>query len=471
MLRLIGVTGIALLTAAYNSKSRTSSDRPRNTIRLNVVELEQDACWVSNKSLCTGYTIEEIKSLTIEDAKISIPRQKIDFIERSLKSRVKLPHNFVADSPSTNYARMEQLLSQRHRKKDLIDDYGVRRELMEKIFSFWENEYSYETEQKLMNSWNPKSITIEGIKIHYFHFKPKQTVQKASSHKPMMLIHGWPGSVMEFRGVIPLLQKTYTKEVIIPTLPGFGLSSEAQKQGLDICAISFLFYKLSIRLNWNEFICQGGDWGSMVCMCMSAAMLKFRGFLGLSEQPDVHELIGVHINFAPVNVGPWNLLQGKRYLDDFIHMTPYLLQQMTHPHTLGLALGQNPLSLATWYADKFVVWSDPRSDIFEKSESMKAFISTVILYWGNDAVESSMRIYRETLNNKNNKVFTTNIRLGFSIFPFEHDLGFNEHVARWMHNLVFLERAKQGGHFAALENPNEFYNHLLLFLQQIEEHK
>lgn len=150
-------------------------------------------------------------------------------------------------------------------------EYGFNTGLMEKVVEHWANHYDWRAQESYMNSFPHFKTKMAGLDIHFIHMKPAETSRKVI---PLLLLHGWPGSFVEFLKIIPLLTQEregydFTIEVVVPSLPGYGFSDGASKPGLGPPEMGHIFNKLMKRLGFNRYYVQGGDWGSIIATSMA----------------------------------------------------------------------------------------------------------------------------------------------------------------------------------------------------------
>nr|KAF6279760.1 epoxide hydrolase 1 [Myotis myotis] len=150
--------------------------------------------------------------------------------------------------------------------------YGFNSSYLKKVLSYWRDEFDWRKQVAVLNKYPHFKTKIEGLDIHFIHVKPPQ-LPAGRTAKPLLMVHGWPGCFFEFYNIIPLLtdpkshglSDEHVFEVICPSIPGYGYSEASSKKGLNSVATARIFYKLMLRLGFQEFYAQGGDWGSLIC--------------------------------------------------------------------------------------------------------------------------------------------------------------------------------------------------------------
>jgi len=305
--------------------------------------------------------------------------------------------------------------------------------------------------------------TVDGQNIHAIHARADEPGAPA-----LLLIHGWPGSIVEFRDVIAPLNHPDQRgggdggqscSVVVPSLPGFGFSGPTTRTGWDVNRIADAFVELMDRLGYPRFVAQGGDWGSQVALAIA------------SRHPE--HVAGVHVNLLgvtpPAEEDP---LQGLS--DDelarlgaaqqfFSTETGYQAIQSTKPQTLAYGLTDSPSGLAGWIAEKFYAWSDCAGDL-ETVISRERLLDNISTYWITGTINSSMRLYYESIGPGNSYAPPdVSVPMAYSLYPAE----IYSAPRRWAelhYNIVQWVEQPHGGHFAALEAPEIFVQDVQAFL-------
>ncbi|CAG9770470.1 unnamed protein product [Ceutorhynchus assimilis] len=372
--------------------------------------------------------------------------------------------------------------------------YGMNSNLLQKIVNHWKNKYNWSERQKFLNQYPQYTTQIQGLDIHFLHVKPK--VDKASNVKvlPLMLLHGWPGSVREFYEVIPLLTKpqkgrNVVFEVIIPSLPGYGFSEATNKPGMNAARMAQIFKKLMDRLGHKKFYVQGGDWGSSVatyltilypaslfgthlnfCLCLSN-MCSLKLWLLGSTFPSLIATEEEIPLFTPV---------GEKWFTDKMLESGYLHIQATKPDTVGTALRESPVGLAAYIIEKFTTWTNPEWKDLEDGGLTRKFtydqlLDNVMIYWVTRSITTSQRLYSEQFNHKFRALGFDNIptpaEVPIGCANFKHEIVQQpESLLRLKYlNLQHTNSYNDGGHFAAFELPDMFSNDIYEFVEKIND--
>ncbi|KAK7056867.1 hypothetical protein VNI00_002584 [Paramarasmius palmivorus] len=339
-------------------------------------------------------------------------------------------------------------------------NYGVPLEDVRRLVTRWKNGFDWRAAEAQLNTELPqftKTIAVEGhgvLNIHYVH--QRSEIEEAI---PLLFVHGWPGSFIEVRKILPLLVKASSKHpsfhVVALSLPGYGFSEAPRYPGFKLAQYAEVANKLMLSLGYNEYVTQGGDWGHAITR-------KIAELYG-----DVH-CKAWHTNM-PGGSSPTLRNEPLLYLRQLV--TPfsaaekagfersrsflkkgmgYFHEQSTQPQTLGYSLADSPVGLLAWIYEKLVNWTDsyPWTD-----DEVLTWIS---IYWFSKAgPAASLRIYYEIVQSHE---FITQVKpkipLGVSYFPKE----LNTRPRLWTRtvgNLVFEAEHSSGGHFAAYEEPRK----------------
>ncbi|XP_073702141.1 epoxide hydrolase 1-like [Garra rufa] len=372
--------------------------------------------------------------------------------------------------------------------------YGFNSKYLEKVVSYWRNDFNWKKQVDKLNKYPHFKTKIEGIDIHYVHVKPKN-LPEGTRALPLMMVHGWPGSFYEFYGIIPLLTEPsnpddITFEIICPSIPGYGFSEAPHKKGFDGVCAAHIFNKLMKRLGFNQYYVQGGDWGSLITTNMA--------------QLDPNAVKGLHINFAPP--GKAGLLMmlsiffGRRFpklfgftehdvkrlfpsmqklVIDTIRESGYMHIQSTKPDTAGRGLNDSPVGLAAYILEKFSTWTDPdfkklEDGGLERKYSLDDLLTNVMIYWTSRCIISSMRFYKENFSKGLNQLHAklpVSVPSAVASFPNEVMHSPKLWVKQKYHNLKTYTPMARGGHFAAMEEPQLLAEDVQNFVKIVEKRK
>ena len=344
-----------------------------------------------------------------------------------------------------------------------VDDWSQGAPLgwIQDICRYWAETYDWRVREARLNRFAQFVTTLDGLDIHFIHARSPH-----ADAMPLLITHGWPGSIVEFQKVIePLTNPTRfgasaadAFHVICPSLPGFGFSGKPRSTGWGVDRIAQAWIALMARLGYERYGAQGGDWGSAVTAAVG----------GL----DPGHCAGIHITLAmetrpSVNGEPTG--QEQRALCGLEHYrkwdSGYSKQQATRPQTLGYGLTDSPAGQAAWILEKFWAWTDcdgHPENIFSRDE----LLDNVMLYWVTASAASSARLYWESFG-KGGKRLPVDIPTGVSVFPKE----IVTPVRNWMEprfrNIRNWKEMSKGGHFAALEQPDLFVDEMRDFFRTL----
>ncbi|KAI8505997.1 epoxide hydrolase [Branchiostoma belcheri] len=370
--------------------------------------------------------------------------------------------------------------------------YGFPVDYMKGLVAYWSDKYDWRKQEAYLNTFPHYKTNIEGIDVHFIHVKPK--LKPGQTAKPLLLVHGWPGSVYEFYKMIPMLVDPTSHggrdedvfEVIAPSIPGYGFSEMPHKKGFDQMAAAQMFHKLMERLGFEKFYVQGGDWGALITRIMS--LLK----------PSVVK--GLHNNMQLVNAGDPRLIfrimvgsvfpslvgvkpeehdrvypYGSKVLMGLLRETGYMHIQATKPDTVGFALNDSPVGLAAYILEKFSTWTNPANKELangglEKYYTKDELLTSVMIYWLTGTITSSMRFYKETFEGKAMETTSLQVTVPTGMAAFPHELGHNpEAWCRLFYtDLVHYTLMPDGGHFAAFEKPALLAEDIRAFVRKVE---
>ncbi len=328
---------------------------------------------------------------------------------------------------------------------------GIPLDYVKSVATHWREKYDWSRCQEALNQYPHHMTEIDGVDIHFMHIRSPE-----ANARPIIMSHGWPGSIIEFMDVIgPLTdpvahggEAKHAFHLVIPSLPGFGFSGKPTETGWGVERIAAAWDVLMQRLGYDLYFAQGGDWGAMVTSCIGVQ--------------DLGRCAGVHVNLAVVGPPPEAVLKNPTPAEQasLAHFASYQTEgagyaeiQRTRPQTLGYGLADSPVGQMAWIMEKFHGWSDGAAtpdDSFDRDR----LLDNVMLYWLNNAGASSARIYRESFGNPNVDVVT--IPAGCSIFPNEILTPSRRWAEQRFKNLKYWSEPERGGHFAALEVPELF---------------
>lgn len=361
------------------------------------------------------------------------------------------PEPFRIDVPQATLDRIQsRLVDTRIGYMPEDDDqwrYGMDARYLAELVDHWRTRYDWRAEEEKLNRWPQFRAEIDGIPIHFYHVKGDTSRRPI----PILLTHGWPGSVVEFQEVMPLLAEAGFS-FVIPSLPGYGWSGRPARP-IGPARVAALWRKLMVEaLGYPRFFAQGGDWGSAVTTQ-----------LGISHADVV---AAIHLNFfMPPPPGPdadaelltyWGAV-GKTMEAE----SGYQHEHATKPQTIGLALHDNPVGWAAWVVEKFQRWGDTKGDI-ESRFTKDHLITNLMTYLVTDSVMSSIWMYNGLGSDKMAPGPVT-VPTALAHFPAEFYPMPNRALAERQYNIARMTTMAAGGHFAAMEEPQAFAQDVIAF--------
>jgi pimeloyl-ACP methyl ester carboxylesterase len=337
-------------------------------------------------------------------------------------------------------------------EKEAVDDWsqGTPLAALQDLVGYWRRGYDWRACEARLNALGQFMTEIDGLDIHFLHVRSPH-----ADALPLVITHGWPGSVIEFMGVIEALANPedggQAFHVVAPSLPGFGFSGKPKHTGWGVEKIGRAWGELMARLGYDRWVAQGGDWGSAVTTAIGVQQVQ--GCIGIHlnmpvGRPEPEELA----NPTPAEVKALGAL--KHYLD---WDSGYSTQQRTRPQTVGYGLVDSPAGLAGWIFEKMWAWTDNAGSPFD-ALSRDAILDNLMLYWLPATGASSARLYWESFGSFTPQQVT--LPVAVSAFPKEILPCPRRWAERNFPNLVHWGEMDKGGHFAAWEQPEAFVREL-----------
>lgn len=378
--------------------------------------------------------------------------------------RVKIPQTDLDDL-------RRRVLAARLPDTETVSDQsqGVQRAKVEALLKYWSTGYDWRKCEAKLNALPQFLTEIDGLDVHFIH------VQSAHAGAlPLLITHGWPGSVLELlKAIDPLTNPTAhggaaadAFDVVIPSMPGYGFSERPKDAGWGPDRIAVAWHELMRRLGYTRYVSQGGDWGSVVADTMARHALP--------------GLVGIHVNMpatVPSEVIPAIVLSGEapdglseperaafEQLKTFFGKNAaYGAMMVTRPQTVGYGLSDSPAGLAAWMCDKFNEWTYSGGNA-ERSLTLDEMLDDISLYWLTNSAVSSARLYWENHNDNFSaaaqKTQDIAIPVAVTVFPGEIYRAPRSWTERAYRNLIYFNEVEKGGHFAAWEEPELFASEL-----------
>jgi pimeloyl-ACP methyl ester carboxylesterase len=345
-------------------------------------------------------------------------------------------------------------------------DYGTELSYLRELVAYWRDGFDWRKQEALLGSFPQYTTRIDDHRLHFLHVR--------SPHPgafPLIVTHGWPGSVFEFHKILgPLTDPPRfggddrdAFSVVCPSIPGYGWSEPPRTRGWDAHRMAEVNAALMARLGYDRYGAQGGDWGAIIST--QTALV------------DRAHCVGIHLNMLvalpPQGVDPMQGLdddEKKAVADLFAFQkdeTGYQAIQGTKPQSLGYGLNDSPAGLAAWIVEKFRTWSDCGGDV-EQRFTKDELLTNVMIYWVTQSITSSTRLYYETMKSGRFGPAAERVETptAAAIFPKEiyraprawAERGFD--IRQWT-------KMPSGGHFAALEEPGLLVEDVRKFFRTI----
>jgi pimeloyl-ACP methyl ester carboxylesterase len=346
----------------------------------------------------------------------------------------------------------ERLDRTRWPEKEPVDDWsqGTPLAALQELVAYWRNGYDWRRCEGRLNALGQFKTVIDGVEIHFLHIRSQHP-----GAMPLIMTHGWPGSVIEFMGVIEGLvnpeDQAQAFDLVLPSLPGFGFSGKPAVTGWGVEKIGRAWGELMARLGYSRWVAQGGDWGSAVTTAI--AVQKVEGCAGIHlnmpiGRPEPEDLA----NPTPAELKALGAL--KHYQD---WDSGYSTQQRTRPQTVGYGLVDSPVGLAGWIFEKMWAWTDNAGSPYD-ALSKDQILDNIMLYWLPANGASSARLYWESFGSFAPQPIE--LPVAVSAFPREILPTPRKWAERSYTDLIHWGDMDKGGHFAAWEQPEAFVSEL-----------
>ncbi|APE18713.1 hydrolase [Mycobacterium sp. WY10] len=365
---------------------------------------------------------------------IAVPQSDLDDLHRRLENA-----RFPAELPGSDW------------------DYGTDQSFLKSFVDQWRSDYDWRTTEAELNVIGSFITTAAGQRVHFLH---RRSADEAAI--PVALVHGWPGSIIEFLDAVPLLHDRYHPVVI--SMPGYGFSGPTTERGIDTGRVAAAVAEVMTQLGYERFLAQGGDWGALVVR-----------YLG-EHYPD--RAVAIHTNMLFASADGPDAMDGvtEEEVAAFVASaermaegTAYMEIQGTRPHSLGYGLEDSPVGLAGWILEKFHAWSDVRDGMPIRTSRL---IDNLMMYWLTGTATSAARLYYEAAHAGTGALSPWSGRVdvptGYAVYPREL-VRIPKVWADKHYRLVHYSIQDRGGHFAAFEQPQLFAADLLAYADVLDE--
>ncbi|MET7335065.1 epoxide hydrolase family protein [Nonomuraea sp. NPDC005650] len=339
--------------------------------------------------------------------------------------------------------------------------YGIPVSYVRRLAEYWRTGYDWRKHEAALNEYPQFTTEIDGQNIHLLHVRSPEP-----GALPLVLTHGWPGSIAEFMKVIGPLTDPRAHggdpadafHVVAPSIPGFGFSGPTRQTGWDLSRVARAWAELMSRLGYERYGAQGGDSGSVISPELGRVA------------PD--RVAGVHVNgalgfptFDPAEMEGLTETEQARlrqYADQ--DASGYAIIQATRPQTVAFGLHDSPAAQLAWIAEKFKEWTDPAHDLPEDAVDLDQLLTNVAIYWLTRTAASSARLYKEGSAQWGRPVERSEVPHGVAVFPGD---GGVRRIAEREHNVIHWSEFDRGGHFAAMEAPDLLVSDVRAFFRKV----
>lgn len=342
--------------------------------------------------------------------------------------------------------------------------YGTSVDYMRDLLEYWQHDFDWRDQEAALNSFPQFRVLLHGIDLHFLHVQGE-----GPAATPLLLSHGWPGSVFEFLDLIPRLthptsfggkaEDAFT--VVAPSLPGYGLSFQPKQKRFGVEAMADRLATLMTEvLGYKRFAAQGGDWGAFISSRLGAVHAE--------------KLLGIHINLLAVRRDPTMVSdpteEERQYLGALTEFlkeeTGYQWIQGTRPQTLAFGLTDSPAGLAAWIAEKFRMWTD-NDGTPETAVSRDRMLANISLYWFTGCIGSSFHPYYARMHGPWPIPGTIDVPMGYCQFPKEILQSPRSLAARTYTDIRRWTEMPRGGHSAAMEQTEALANEISAFFRAL----
>jgi pimeloyl-ACP methyl ester carboxylesterase len=381
-------------------------------------------------------------------------RQAAEHVEAIRPFKVSVPREQLVDLK-------RRLAMTRLPDKETDQSQGVPLATMKELVRYWQLEYDWRKAEAKLNALPQFVTTIDGLDIHFIHVRSKH-----ENALPVIVTHGWPGSIIEQLKIIDRLANPTAYggsasdafDVVVPSLPGYGFSGTPTTTGWNTDRIARAWDTLMKRLSYTRYVSQGGDWGARVSEAL--ARLAPDGLLGIHMNLLLNLPPEVARGKALGETAPAGFSEQEKAAYDQWKMLPlgYFIEQATRPQTIGYSLAESPVGLAAWLIDHDPHSAEQVANAFQGHPdgelTRDEILDNLTLYWVTNTGASAARLYWE--NARLPYKGTVSLPTAFTVFPGELYRAPRTWVEKTYTNLIYFHEADKGGHFAAWEQPQVF---------------
>jgi microsomal epoxide hydrolase len=342
-------------------------------------------------------------------------------------------------------------------------EMGTEREYLQSLLGYWKDTFDWRAQEERFNKFDPTVTEIDGQRIHFLHARSPEP-----DALPLLISHGWPGSVAEFLDVLGPLSDPRAHggdpadafHVVAPSLPGYGFSGPTSERGWNPRRMAAAFAQLMAALGYDRYGAQGGDWGSIISQNVSDL--------------DADHVAGLHLNFITVprpKDAPELSAEEQKERDNVVAFRTtgagYQEIQGTKPQTLGYALEDSPAGLCGWITEKFAAWTDCDGDV-EREFTKDQLLTNITTYWVTATATSSTRLYYEMRQAGRSAIPQDYVRVPTGVANYPGEVTRTPRSwAEHRYNITYWEDLPRGGHFAAMQVPDLFVPDVRAFFRTV----
>ena len=342
-------------------------------------------------------------------------------------------------------------------------EMGTEREYLQSLLAYWKDSFDWRAQERRFNAFDPTVTEIDGQRIPFLHARSPEP-----DALPLLISHGWPGSVAEFLDVLGPLSDPRAHggdpvdafHVVAPSLPGYGFSGPTSERGWNPRRMAAAFAQLMAALGYDRYGTQGGDWGSIISQNVS------------DLDPD--HVCGLHLNFITVprpKDAPELTADEQKERDNVVAFRTtgagYQEIQGTKPQTLGYALEDSPAGLCGWITEKFAAWTDCDGDV-EREFTKDQLLTNITTYWVTATATSSTRLYYEMRQAGRSAIPQDYVRVPTGVANYPGEVTRTPRSwAEHRYNITYWEDLPRGGHFAAMQVPDLFVPDVRAFFRTV----
>lgn len=373
---------------------------------------------------------------------------------------------FTIDVPEATLEDLRARLANTRWPDEIADQgwkYGTNRAYLQELCETWRTTFDWRAQEARFNQWDHILTDIDGAQVHAIHAPSPEP-----DALPLIITHGWPGSVAEFLDVIEPLRDPRSHggdpsqafHIVAPSIPGYGWSGPTLDAGWDVKRVAKALVELMSRFGYSRYGAQGGDWGSMISSQIGVQ--------------DPQHVVGVHLNMPigrPPENGPElteteiaNLTKTGEFVNEG---SAYQQIQGKNPQTLSYGLTDSPAGLAGWIIEKFHHWTHHPDGDLETAVTRDQLLTNLTVYWATGTINSSTRLYYESMHSGSMPPFDrVEVPVGCAMYPGEL-INMPRSWIETVFNVTHFSEFERGGHFAAMEQPDALIGDIRKFFATV----